>query len=565
MATEEARLIIRGENKTDAAFRQVRSSMGQREGASQKLGRTLAGLGLGVSFGLVIRQTAAAVIEAEQSEARLAATLKATGNVTAFTAAQLEEMNAELVKLSTFDDEAIRNAQAQIVKFGNISGDVFSRSLRLAADYAALLGTDLTNGAQQLGRALTAPEIGLTFLERNVGKFSDATRKAIKAASDLGDTSRAQTLILDELDKRIGGTAETMNTGFTKATKDLSRSWIDMLEAFGRTGAVVGETGGGGVLGYLTKQFRMVEDITKNFDVIKRAFKGDFGARSAITDPELAAAQQREQAARDATKAAAEEAQQRDKNIKLAEKEKKLADESAVSRANSIAQFRTFAQAREDEFNSSEALERQLNAETKAIDDQTVKLAEQLAVRYQFAQEREDQFNDAGKLEDQLGKIDSRTRANEELARDLGLTFAATFEDAIVGGEKLSDVLDALGKDIAKLFIRKTITEPGAAALTDIFKGLFGGAGGGASTSGNLGVFAEGTDYVPRTGLALVHQGERITPAGQNGGGGVTVNISMPFSANTPAAVRDAVMAAAPHLVEAAKRGVMEARARGAG
>ena len=37
--------------------------------------------------------------------------------------------------------------------------------------------------------------------------------------------------------------------------------------------------------------------------------------------------------------------------------------------------------------------------------------------------------------------------------------------------------------------------------------------------------FANGTDYVPRTGLALIHQGEKIIPAAQNNGGGVTVNV----------------------------------------
>jgi len=36
-----------------------------------------------------------------------------------------------------------------------------------------------------------------------------------------------------------------------------------------------------------------------------------------------------------------------------------------------------------------------------------------------------------------------------------------------------------------------------------------------------------GTDYVPRTGLAMVHQGEKITPAGQNSSGqNINVNIS---------------------------------------
>ena len=31
-----------------------------------------------------------------------------------------------------------------------------------------------------------------------------------------------------------------------------------------------------------------------------------------------------------------------------------------------------------------------------------------------------------------------------------------------------------------------------------------------------LPAFASGTDYVPRTGIALIHQGERIIPAAEN-------------------------------------------------
>lgn len=47
-----------------------------------------------------------------------------------------------------------------------------------------------------------------------------------------------------------------------------------------------------------------------------------------------------------------------------------------------------------------------------------------------------------------------------------------------------------------------------------------------AAKEGLVGSFDTGTNYVPRSGLAMVHQGEAIIPANQNNGGGnVTINI----------------------------------------
>ena len=48
---------------------------------------------------------------------------------------------------------------------------------------------------------------------------------------------------------------------------------------------------------------------------------------------------------------------------------------------------------------------------------------------------------------------------------------------------------------------------------------------------GFLGSFDVGTPYVPRTGFALIHQGERILTREENrrgmGGGGVTINFAI--------------------------------------
>lgn len=99
---------------------------------------------------------------------------------------------------------------------------------------------------------------------------------------------------------------------------------------------------------------------------------------------------------------------------------------------------------------------------------------------------------------------------------------------------------------------------------------LFGGGDAGSIPSAAYGTYvspayASGTDYVPRTGLALVHQGEKIIPASENKEGSSSITQIIQFSANTPAAVRDAVLSMMPQIQEAAVQAVNSARRRGRG
>lgn len=141
--------------------------------------------------------------------------------------------------------------------------------------------------------------------------------------------------------------------------------------------------------------------------------------------------------------------------------------------------------------------------------------------------------------ENQQKRLEEKERDREQALNQLGASFSSAFEDAIVGGEELSDVLQGLLDDILRLITRVSITEPLGNALVDFFKD----SGGGTKSSGggiggffsNLfgGSFATGTDFVPRDMIAKVHRGERITPAYQNnpakmngaGGGAVTINV----------------------------------------
>lgn len=120
----------------------------------------------------------------------------------------------------------------------------------------------------------------------------------------------------------------------------------------------------------------------------------------------------------------------------------------------------------------------------------------------------------------------------DDFARQMGLTFSSAFEDAIVGGKGLSDVLKGLGQDIARIVIRKTLTEPvgnaisGAIKSSGIGSGIgdwFGSLFGGGRASGG-GIDASKWYVVGERGPEIFAPGVsgNILP---NGGGALTVNL----------------------------------------
>lgn len=142
-------------------------------------------------------------------------------------------------------------------------------------------------------------------------------------------------------------------------------------------------------------------------------------------------------------------------------------------------------------------------------------------------------------------------KSNESLGNKIGLSIESSMGRAIEAvkqyksvWEGVRSVLLAAALDVAKLVYADVVTKPAAAGLSGLVKGfditkLFGGGGAtshtdtiaGALASGDvMGPYASGTDYVPRSGLAWIDQGEQITPAGQNKrGGGINIGvINMP-------------------------------------
>jgi hypothetical protein len=233
MAFESTKVIITAKDDTQQAFNSVVAGLGKI--------KNIAG-GLGLAFGLnealdFAKAVTRSTIEAEQASAKITATLKATGFSAGVTKAELDELAESLARSTQFDDDGIRNAEAAFLKFGNIQEGVFQRGITLATDLAALMGTDIESAAQTIGKALSAPGEGTGALEKQIGKLTKAQQDSIDAFVEQGNLASAQSAILDVLQGKIGGTANEMNTGLTKSTKDLSKAWDDMLEAFGKTEA----------------------------------------------------------------------------------------------------------------------------------------------------------------------------------------------------------------------------------------------------------------------------------------------------------------------------------------
>jgi hypothetical protein len=210
----------------------------------------------------------------------------------------------------------------------------------------------------------------------------------------------------------------------------------------------------------------------------------------------------------------------------------------------------------------------------KQADAAIAAMVESAEVATEIAEGMVYSWDQAGnRIEMTVEAFDEVTAAEKRAAEagiELGWAFASSFERAIIEGEGVRDVLSGIAKDAARILLRQHVTEPMANALAGALSGMLGG---GSFNTAAMDVPARASGGPVSTGRAYL-VGERgaelFVPgsSGQivpNGAGGVTITQHLHFSANTPAAVRDAVMAAAPMLTEAARRGVMEARARGAG
>jgi len=222
---------------TSPAFNSVKRSMESLGVSANTVRNALGAIGIGLSFAGVVQTIGAAVrafTEAERSVRLLEATLKSTGYSAGLTGKEIEAMVQSLTGTTLFDDESLREAAVALLRFRSIAKESFGDALIAATNFATATGGDVKTAAVAIGRAMQDPVGGMRNL-REVGiKLSESQVELAKTMREAGDTAGANRIILEELDRTVGGGGGSLTGGLIGSSRTLGKSWNELMEALGR-------------------------------------------------------------------------------------------------------------------------------------------------------------------------------------------------------------------------------------------------------------------------------------------------------------------------------------------
>lgn len=285
-----ADLLIKVKADTDKATKDL-DNVGKKGSSSlQRVGKVakFAAAGLGTAAGIGLAWAAKTGFQEFQDGQKVAAqtnaVLKSTGGAAGVTADHISDLAGALLKKSGMDDEAIQSGENLLLTFTNIrneagkGNDIFDQTTKTMVDMSVALGQDTKSSAIQLGKALNDPIKGVTALQRVGVSFTQAQKDQIKALVESGNTLGAQKLILRELNKEFGGSAEAAGKtlpGAISIARESLNNWLG--EMVGKAIPIISN---------------MVSWLRDHWPEIQAAFKRFWGDVKPILDnlAELAAA-----------------------------------------------------------------------------------------------------------------------------------------------------------------------------------------------------------------------------------------------------------------------------------
>jgi hypothetical protein len=202
--------------------------------------------------------------DSQKVSAQTDAVIKSTGASANVTAQQVQDLASSLSEKSGIDDEVIQSGENMLLTFTNIrnevgkGNDIFNQAQIAATDMAAGMAAasgssvDLKGASIQLGKALNDPVAGITALTRVGVFFDEQTKKRITSLVKQGKTMEAQKIILAEVSKEFGGSAEANKTASASAAV-----------AFGNLEEAIGGVVAGGLTPLLSAAQPVIDFLTR--------------------------------------------------------------------------------------------------------------------------------------------------------------------------------------------------------------------------------------------------------------------------------------------------------------
>lgn len=176
----------------------------------------VSGVGTAISFVTSnIGDMITAGAQANQVQAQTIAGLKSTHGAAGMTADAIGNLATKTMNLTGIDDDSVQSAENMLLTFTNIGKNVFPLATQSVADLATKMNNGAIPSQQQmqqasvlLGKALNDPLTGLTALTRVGVTFNDQQKEQIQKMMQAGNLAGAQKIILAEMNKEFGGSAE---------------------------------------------------------------------------------------------------------------------------------------------------------------------------------------------------------------------------------------------------------------------------------------------------------------------------------------------------------------------
>lgn len=235
----EAVLTLSTDNKgLDAGLRKGEQSTKAWAGRVKSLGTValaavaMAGAG---AFAMMISEAQ----KAQKVAAQTNAVLESTGHAAGMTAEEVKALAREMFVLTGIEDDTVQMTENMLLTFTQIKEDTMPGATQAVLDMTVAMqgggaqAEAYRDTAIRVGKALQDPIAGVTALRRVGVQLTDQQQEQVKAMMAVGDVAGAQAIVLGELTREFGGSAEAYGNTFAGQMQRIRNAIGDAAESFG--------------------------------------------------------------------------------------------------------------------------------------------------------------------------------------------------------------------------------------------------------------------------------------------------------------------------------------------